>query len=99
MKKNIIKIQSDMLHNNIIPNSFDYSIDYFNITDIEIDLMHVDINKVSYNSYYNSFDFYSKKFPIGWDSIPGFGLVIQEMANKSLSPLEEMIERNNIKSK
>jgi hypothetical protein len=87
-----------MLDNNIIPNSFDYSFDYFNITDIETDLMHIDINKVSYNSYYNSFDFYSKKFPIGWDSIPGFDLIIQEMANNSTTPLDEMNERILIKS-
>ena len=69
---------------------------YFNITDIDFD-MYFDISKVSYNVYYNSFDFYSKKFPM-WQSIPGFDLVIQDIANNSLSPLEEMIKRNNIKS-
>ena len=96
MKKNYIKKYSDMLDQNIIPEMFDYSIDYFNITDIDFDI-DFDISKVSYNVYYNSFDFYSKKFPM-WQSIPGFDLVIQDIANNSLSPLEEMIKRNNIKS-
>lgn len=94
MKKNNIKKYIDILESGIIPEVFNYNNDYFNITDI--DLLHIDINKVTYNNYYNSFDFFSKKFPIGWDSILGFNLVIQEMADNSLSPLEEMIKRKQI---
>ena len=96
MKKNYIKKYSDMLDQDIIPETFNYCIDYFNITDIDFDF-DFDTSKVSYNIYYNSFDFYCKKFPM-WESIPGFDLVIQDIANTSLLPLEEMIERNNIKS-
>jgi hypothetical protein len=53
----------------------------------------IDWNKVRYNSLYKDFSFHEKKFPDGYESIPGFDMVIQQIANDSKSPLEEVLER------
>ena len=76
---------NEMLENGDIPNLFNYSIER------EI----IDWDKVHYTSYYNSFDFFARKLPNGWQSIKGFDQVIQDMADATTSPLEEMNERIN----
>ena len=57
----------------------------------------IDWNKLQYNSRYQSFDFYAKKFPAEWSDDILFEPVIQMIADKAkinnISPLEEL---NNI---
>jgi hypothetical protein len=81
--KDILEI-SNLLDHDIIPNFLNFTINN-----------KIDIEKITYNSYYNSFQFFASKFAIGWQSIPGFDDLIQNIANNSTSPLEEMNERFN----
>ena len=49
----------------------------------------IDINKITYNDTYKSFDYHAKKLPF-YKSIPGLEQVIQNIADSTLSPLEEI---------
>jgi hypothetical protein len=69
----------EMLENDIIPDLLNFSLKEKSI----------DWTKVTYNDY-NSFENVSKSFFKGWDNIPGFDLIIQDIANNRLSPLDEM---------
>jgi hypothetical protein len=75
-----------MIDNNIIPNAFNFTLQ---------EKETIDWDKLTYNDY-NSFDNCSKKFTKGWETIPGFDLIIQEIADNITSPLEEMNERLRI---
>lgn len=56
----------------------------------------IDINKITYNDTYKSFEYHAKKLPY-YNSIPGLDKVIQNMANSALSPLEELeLKINNL---
>ncbi len=52
----------------------------------------VDWDKLQYNSTYNSPEYFRNKFPSGFDYLPGFDTIIQNMANKAKTPYEEMME-------
>jgi hypothetical protein len=55
-----------------------------------------DINDLKYNWFYKDYSFYESKFPVGYESIPGFDNIIQSMAdNQTKMPLEEIEERQN----
>jgi hypothetical protein len=71
---------NEMINNNIIPSVLD-----FTINDRSLDW-----SKVSYNEHYKSFNYFATKLPNGWQSIPGFDKIIQEMADNALSPLDEI---------
>ena len=75
---NIKKINNEF-ENGYIPNELFYSV---NKRDI-------DINKITYNKTYNSFEYHSRKIPF-YKSIPGLDQVIQNIADTTLSPLEEL---------
>jgi hypothetical protein len=47
---------------------------------------------IDYNDH-NSFNKVCNTFPNGWDSIPNFNQVIQNIANNRKTPLEEMNKR------
>ena len=49
----------------------------------------IDIDKITYNDTYKSFDYHAKKLPF-YKSIPGLDQVIQNIADTTLSPLEEL---------
>ena len=49
----------------------------------------IDIDKITYNDTYKSFDYHAKKLPF-YKSIPGLDQVIQNIADSTLSPLEEI---------
>ena len=49
----------------------------------------IDIDKITYNDTYKSFDYHAKKLPF-YKSIPGLEQVIQNFADSTLSPLEEL---------
>jgi hypothetical protein len=56
--------------------------------------MSIDMNKIQYNNYYQSYEFFQNKFPKGYDNIIGFSDVIENMATnaklKNLNPLDEI---------
>lgn len=80
----------DQLENGIVPDEFNYTVE---------PALNYDPNKVWYNSYYKSFEFAASKFPNGWQSIPGMDKVIQNIADNTISPFDEIELRKNIKSK
>lgn len=55
----------------------------------------LDLDKIKYNAFYRSYEFYESKFPKGWESIPGFEKIIESIVEKSVdkTPLDEMLER------
>ena len=56
--------------------------------------MSIDVNKIQYNNYYQSYEFFESKFSKGYDNIIGFSDVIENMATnaklKNLNPLDEI---------
>jgi len=56
--------------------------------------MSIDMNKIQYNNYYQSYEFFESKFPKGYDNITGFSDVIENMATnaklKNINPLDEI---------
>ena len=56
--------------------------------------MSIDMNKIQYNNYYQSYEFFESKFPKGYDNIIGFSDIIEEMSKnaklKNLNPLDEI---------
>ena len=54
----------------------------------------IDFNKIQYNNYYQSYEFFESKFPKGYDNIVGFSDVIENMATnaklKNINPLDEI---------
>ena len=77
------QVKSDLkeLNQGILPDSLNFGI---KSTDM------VDWEKVKYNSLYKDYSYYEKKFPDGYDSIPGFDKVIQQLADNASSPLQEI---------
>lgn len=56
--------------------------------------MSIDMNKIQYNNYYQSYEFFESKFPKGYDNIIGFSDIIEDMSKnaklKNLNPLDEI---------
>ena len=56
--------------------------------------MSIDMNKIQYNNYYQSYEFFQSKFPKGYDNIIGFSDIIEDMSKnaklKNLNPLDEI---------
>jgi hypothetical protein len=84
MKKNICDEISKLLDKDIVPDCLNFQLEQ---TD------NLNWDKVTYNDHYKSFDFFASKFPNGWQSIPGFDKVINEMAINAPDPLDEIINR------
>lgn len=53
----------------------------------------VDWEKVRYNSFYRSNDYFLNKFPPGFENLPGAENILESIAMNAKSPLEEMRER------
>ena len=55
----------------------------------------LDLSMVRYNDLYKSYDYYNRKFPPGYDNIPGFPDVIQSIVEKNndTTPLQEYEKR------
>jgi hypothetical protein len=58
----------------------------------------LDIEKVRYNTFYKSPEFWLHKFenPIAFLNLPGSENIIQSLIENSQTPLEEMISRSTI---
>ncbi len=53
----------------------------------------IDWDKLNYNGYYKSHDFYASKFTGDYSHIPGFDKIIEEMAKNGKTLCEEWNER------
>jgi hypothetical protein len=58
----------------------------------------IDWDKVRYNTFYKSKDYFERKFPQGYESIPAFDKIVELMAENAKTPLEEITELQNIKN-
>ena len=83
--ENLIK----QLEQGICPNELNYR------SDREDDF---DWNKVRYNTFYKSNEYFESKLPEALQSLPAFDKIIDLMVekNKNNSPLKEMEEKQNI---
>lgn len=81
-----MNISEDLLH-----SVFNYTVK----TNEEKENDKFDPTKIQYNNLYKSFAFYEKKFPEGYENIPGFSEVIESIVKHSYdnSPLEEYNKR------
>ena len=61
----------------------------------------IDWQKVRYNSFYRSNDYFEGKFPAEFENIPGFDKVIDIIVekNKENTPLKEISERGSVTDK
>jgi hypothetical protein len=84
---NSIKKLNEQLSMGILPDELNFGIKR------EYEL---DINKIKYNAFYRSYEFYEKKFPKGYEGITGFDKIIENIAytaqEKNKSPLQELDE-------
>jgi hypothetical protein len=55
----------------------------------------IDWAKVKYNTFYKSPEFYENKFPEGFENLPGFDKIINQMVINGKLPLDEMLERQS----
>jgi hypothetical protein len=56
----------------------------------------LDLSRLLYNAFYRSYEFHESKFPAGYDNIPGFDLLIQNIADNAKTPLEEIETRQQV---
>jgi hypothetical protein len=51
-----------------------------------------DVKKIQYNSYYNTPEFWLKKWPKGYENIPHINLIVSDIIDKNQnnSPLQEI---------
>ena len=68
---------------------------YWTPTNEEKNMIIVDESCIMYNNLYKSFVFYDNKFPDGYDNIPGFEKIIEQIVDRSQdnSPLQEMMSK------
>ena len=84
MSKEDIKRINKLLKNGILP----VELDFVNMSSNELDW-----EKVAYNTFYKTPEYFINKFPPGFESIPGYENIIDKMISNAKSPLEEMEER------
>lgn len=60
----------------------------------------IDINKIKYNAFYRTYEFYESKFPDGYQSIPGFDKIISSISanaeEMNINPLDELEKIKNV---
>ena len=91
MSKEDIKRINNLLKNNIIPVELDF-----------VNMSHndpIDWEKVAYNTFYKTPEYFINKFPPGLESLPGWEQIVDKMISNTKSPLEEMENRQNEKLK
>lgn len=75
----------ELLNRGILPDSLN-----FNLKQEEV----LDLHKIAYNLRYKDTNYWLNKFPQGFENLPGSEKIIEAIAEKSLSPLEELELRN-----
>ena len=83
---------NEQLEKGILPIELNFSVEQQNNS--------IDFEKLKYNAFYRSYEFYESKFPKGYENIPGFNKIIENIAlqaeEENKTPLKEIIERQNI---
>ena len=83
---------NEQLEKGILPIELNFSVEQQNNI--------IDFEKLKYNAFYRSYEFYENKFPKGYENIPGFNKIIENIAlqaeEENKTPLQEIIERQNI---
>jgi hypothetical protein len=79
-----------LLKDGVLPKEFDF---------VNIQNEPIDWEKVAYNTFYKTPEFFINKFPPGLESLPGWEKMIDKMISDAKSPLEEMEDRQNEKLK
>jgi len=85
-KKELIELNK-LLNIGVLPANLDFT--------LKPDLGY-DLNKVKYNTFYKSFEFFDSKFPDGMEFLPGYYNIIDHMITNAKTPLEEITERKEI---
>lgn len=74
------------LYCGVLPNELTYGLRIIN---------NIDMSMMQYNTYYKSHDFMLSKFPDGFDTLPGYELMLDRMLEGILSPSQEIERINN----
>ena len=77
----------DQLNQGILPDSLNFS--------LKPKTEHIDYQKIQYNAFYKTFEYWSNKFPEGHQSIPGFDKIIHSLAENAITPLQYLNQLNN----
>jgi len=85
MSSQDIRIINEYFEKGLVPPEFDFR--------KKDDADDVDWEKVKYNSFYKSTDYFLNKFPAGFENLPGAEKILESMVLNAKSPLEEMRER------
>ena len=80
---------------NISEDLLDSVFNYKVLTNQEKEYTKLDYSKVQYNNIYHSYDYYERRFPPGYQSIPSFEKIIESIVEKNIdnSPLKEYEKR------
>ena len=75
------------IDDNMLYTVFNYKV----LTNEEKNFIKVDEDLIRYNNIYHSYDFYENKFPDGYENIPSFDKIIENIVEKSKNnnPLKE----------
>lgn len=76
----------ELLNSGILPDSLRFN----KPQDEEL----LDLNKVAYNLRYKDTNYWLNKFPSGFENLPGSEKILEAIAEKALTPLEELELRN-----
>lgn len=81
-----IKTIVKSLEQGICPPEFNFRINKCN---------EIDWQKVRYNTFFRSHEFFEEKFPQGFENIPGFDKIVNSIVEKNQdnSPLKEITQR------
>ena len=60
-----------------------------NFTNIGVDNS-LDLAKVQFNTFYKSRDYIYGKFPVGFENLPGYDLIVDNILENIKTPLEEI---------
>jgi hypothetical protein len=83
-KQSIVKNIIEQFSNDEVPEELTYTVE---------PKLNYDPYKLWYTDYYKSPEYIASKLPNGWQSIPAFDKVIEEMSKNAITPLEEMNKR------
>ena len=88
MSKSFTKLLNS-LHNGVLPDELTYKTTTYDTFDLD---------KVRYNSFYRSDEYFLSKYPKGFNNITGFNKIIEYSKNNAKSPLEEITYLQSLNS-
>ena len=59
----------------------------------------IDYQKIQYNAFYKTFEYWSQKYLEGHQSIPGFDKIIHKLAETALTPLQYLNQLNVVRKR